>query len=365
MLRKIIHIDMDAFFASVEERDNPELRGKPIAVGGNPSGRGVLSTANYEARKYGLRSAMSSAHALRLCPKVIFVKPRFEAYKEASKIIREIFFEYTDKVEPLSLDEAYLDVTENKVDNKSATLLAMEIKKRIKDRTDLTASAGVSFNKFLAKVASDFDKPNGLTVITPEQSEEFLNKLAVGKFHGVGRVTKEKMYLLGIETGADLKKWQEIDLIRHFGKAGSHYFHIVRGEDERLVHTDHIQKSVGAEQTFSTDYNDWDVLKEELNQIALTVERRLNKSNISGKTISLKVRYDDFETITRALTFPSYVRETKVIYETALKLMKDTEAGARKVRLLGISVSNLDTDKSKSEFTQLAFNFDIGSGKSE
>ena len=357
MTRKIIHIDMDAFYASVEQRDNPELRGKAIAVGGSPSGRGVIATASYEARKYGIKSAMSSAVALRLFPKLIFVKPRFEAYKEASTIIQEIFYEYSDLVEPLSLDEAYIDVTENKMENPSATLIAKEIREKIFERTDLTASAGISYNKFLAKVASDMNKPNGMTLITPEMAEDFLEALPVGKFHGVGRVTKEKMNLLGIEKGSDLKKWHEADLIKHFGKAGSHYYHIVRGIDERSVHNDHVRKSFGAERTFSTDYNDWTLLKTELEGIANKLSERMENKSVKGKTISLKLRYDNFETITRALTLSYYTSSKEVLLEQALQLMEQTQAGDRKVRLLGISVSNLDSEKKEETGIQLKFDF--------
>jgi DNA polymerase IV len=357
MTRKIIHIDMDAFYASVEQRDNPELRGKAIAVGGSPSGRGVIATASYEARKYGIKSAMSSAVALRLYPKLIFVKPRFEAYKEASEIIQEIFYEYTDLVEPLSLDEAYLDVTENKVGNPSASIIARDIRQKIVERTQLTASAGVSYNKFLAKVASDMNKPNGITLITPEMAEEFLDSLPVGKFHGVGRVTKEKMNLLGIEIGADLKKWHEADLIKHFGKAGAHYYHIVRGIDERSVHNDHVRKSFGAERTFTTDYSDWVLLKSELEGIAAKVSERMERKEVKGKTISLKLRYDNFETITRAVTLPYFTSVKEVLLENALQLMEQTQAGERKVRLLGITVSNLDSEKKDEMGVQLRFEF--------
>lgn len=357
MIRKIIHVDMDAFYASVEQRDNPELRGKAIAVGGSPTGRGVIATASYEARKFGVKSAMSSAVALRLCPKLIFVKPRFEAYKEASNQIREIFFEYTELVEPLSLDEAYLDVTENKVENPSATLIAREIKAKIYTQTGLTASAGVSYNKFLAKVASDMKKPNGITVITPEQAADFLSQLPVGKFHGVGRVTKEKMQLLGIETGTDLLKWHEADLIRHFGKAGSHYYHIVRGEDNRQVQPEHIRKSVGAERTFETDYSDWTVLKEQLHFIAEKVSERMKKQPVKGRTISVKFRYQNFETFTRAVTLPEFCNDVETIFTQALHLFETSFDENRKIRLLGISVSNLDNEPSVSKSLQLSFNF--------
>lgn len=356
MIRKIIHIDMDAFYASVEQRDNPEWRGKAIAVGGSPTGRGVIATASYEARKYGVKSAMSSAVALRACPKLIFVKPRFEAYKEASEQIREIFYEYTDLVEPLSLDEAYLDVTENKMENPSATRIALEIKQKIVERTQLTASAGVSFNKFLAKVASDYQKPNGITIITPEKAEAFLEQLPIGKFYGVGRVTKEKMQLLGIESGKDLKTWQEADLIKHFGKAGSHYYHIVRGEDNRMVSNDHTRKSVGAERTFQTDYNDWSVLSEQLKLIAAKVSERMKKQPVKGRTISVKFRYENFETFTRAITLTEYTNEKELIYRQAFSLFEAAFNQERKIRLLGISISNLDNEKKiQGEQLQLEF----------
>lgn len=357
MIRKIIHIDMDAFYASVEQRDNPELRGKAIAVGGSPSGRGVIATASYEARKFGVKSAMSSAVALRMCPKLIFVKPRFDAYKEASIKIREIFFEYTDLVEPLSLDEAYLDVTENKVDNPSATLIAGEIKTKIYNQTGLTASAGVSYNKFLAKVASDINKPNGITVITPEKAADFLAQLPVGKFHGVGRVTKEKMQLLGIETGADLLKWNEADLIRHFGKVGSHYYHIVRGEDNRPVQSEHVRKSVGAERTFETDYSDWTILKEQLLFIAEKVSERMKKQPVKGRTISVKFRYQNFETLTRAITLTDFHNDTETIFSHSLHLFESSFDDSRKIRLLGISVSNLDNEPTLPKSLQLCLEF--------
>ncbi len=232
-VRKIIHVDMDAFFASVEQRDFPEYRNKPLVVGGSPQGRGVVAAASYEARKFGIHSAMPASRAVKLCPAAIFVKPRFDVYRAISNQIREIFFEYTDLVEPLSLDEAYLDVTQNHKNNPSATLIAREIKKKINAKTGLTASAGVSGNKFLAKIASDLDKPDGLSIITPEEAEPFIEKLEIGKFYGVGKATQKKMELLGIRTGADLKKWDEVDLVKQFGKSGHHYYRIVRGIDTR------------------------------------------------------------------------------------------------------------------------------------
>jgi len=244
-IRKIIHVDMDAFYASVEQRDHPEYKNKPLVVGGSPQGRGVVAAASYEARKFGIHSAMPASRAVKLCPNAIFVKPRFDVYKEVSHQIREIFFDYTDLVEPLSLDEAYLDVTENFKQNPSATLIAREIKRRVKQETGLTASAGVASNKFLAKIASDLDKPDGLSVITPEEAEEFIEKLPIGDFYGVGKATQKKMLTLGIKTGSDLKTWEEIDLVKQFGKSGHHYYRIARGIDNRLVKPNRIRKLIG------------------------------------------------------------------------------------------------------------------------
>ncbi|HKJ44237.1 MAG TPA: DNA polymerase IV [Balneolales bacterium] len=340
--RKIIHIDMDAFYASVEQRDKPELRGKAVIVGGSPDGRGVVATASYEARKFGVHSAMPAARAKRLCPHGIFVKPRFDAYKEISLQIRDIFFEYTDLVEPLSLDEAYLDVTENLVGNPSATLIAREIRKRIKEETGLTASAGVAPNKFLAKVASDINKPDGMTVITPEDAEKFIETLPIGKFHGIGKVTEKKMKSLGIKTGADLKKWPEIDLVNQFGKVGSYYYGIAKGIDDREVKAHRIRKSIGAENTFSEDYDDIQWMQKQLDEIAFKVAGRLEKSHTKGRTITLKVRFANFQRITRSMTLIQSVSDTDTIASVAKELLTQTEAGERKIRLLGITVSNLD-----------------------
>lgn len=348
---------MDAFYASVEQRDFPQYRGKPIVVGGSPEGRGVLATASYEARKYGLRSAMPSAHAIKLCPHVIFVRPRFEAYKEVSRQIREIFFDYTDLVEPLSLDEAYLDVTENKIDLPSATLIAKEIRKRIQNETELTTSAGVAFNKFLAKVASDVNKPNGIKVITPDIADNFIKQLSIGKFYGIGRVTEEKMKRLGIENGSDLQTWEEYDLVKHFGKAGRFYYAICRGEDNREVKTDRKRKSVGAEHTFENDLIDYLEIDTWLKEIAQKVSLRLKKQEIKARTVTLKVRYDNFETITRSQTLPSYVNDESLLYTVTKTMIEETEADHRPVRLLGISTSNLDNQTDMfGEQLELSFN---------
>jgi DNA polymerase IV len=341
-MRKIIHIDMDAFYASVEQRDQPNLAGKPVIVGGSPQSRGVVATCSYEARAYGVHSAMPTSQAYRLCPDGIFVKPRFDVYKGVSLQVRAIFHDYTDAVEPLSLDEAYLDVTGNKKNIPSATLIAREIQKRVKEELSLTCSAGVAENKFLAKIASGYKKPSGLTLITPEQSLDFIAALPIGKFYGIGEATERKMKELGIHNGLDLRDWDEIDLVRHFGKSGHFYFRIARGVDERPVEPYRTRKSVGAENTYAEDIADLDLIRDKLLDIAHTVEMRMERANTSGRTITLKVRYDDFEIATRSTTLHSDVRESEVLYRTACNLLPLTEAGTRKIRLLGISVSNLD-----------------------
>ncbi|MFU8812095.1 MAG: DNA polymerase IV [Balneolaceae bacterium] len=340
--RKIIHIDMDAFFASVEQRDRPELRGKPVVVGGSPQGRGVVAAASYEARRYGIHSAMPAMRAVSLCPSCIFVKPRFDIYKEVSHQIRDIFFRYTDLVEPLSLDEAYLDVTENFANTPSATRIAQAIRADIKNETDLTASAGISINKFLAKIASDMDKPDGCFLIPPHKAEAFVEALPIGTFHGVGKVTQRKMEQLGIETGADLKKWDEVDLVKQFGKAGHHYFRIARAIDERPVKSHRIRKSIGKERTFSDDVSDREWMVSFLQELAEKVADSMDRLQAGGKTITLKVRYKNFDTITRSHTLPSFTSSAEEIARVAILLFDETEAGARDVRLLGISVSGLN-----------------------
>ncbi|MFM2395368.1 MAG: hypothetical protein RLZZ546_3351, partial [Bacteroidota bacterium] len=293
VLRKIIHVDMDAFYASVEQMDNPQLKGKPIAVGGSEV-RGVVSAASYEARKFGVRSAMSGAQAKRLCPDLIFVRPRFERYAQISKQIRKIFYDYTDLVEPLSLDEAYLDVTQNKKGNPSATLIAQEIRKRIFEEVGLTASAGISINKFVAKIASDYNKPNGQKTINPDEVEAFLEGLDVKKFYGIGKVTAERMYQLGIYTGADLKQKSFEYLDEHFGKSGRHYYYLVRGISNSQVKPNRTTKSVAAEHTFYTNLTSEIFMEEKLERIAGELSRRLEKHKISGKTVTLKIKYSDF-----------------------------------------------------------------------
>lgn len=339
--RKIIHVDMDAFYASVEQRDNPEYRGKPIAVGGRPEGRGgVVATASYEARKFGIRSAMPSKKALELCPDVIFVRPRFDAYKQASEKIREIFRRYTDLIEPLSLDEAYLDVTEDKLNIGSAIKIAQQIKAAIKDELQLTASAGVSINKFVAKIASDMNKPDGLTFIAPGAVEEFMERLPVEKFFGVGKVTADKMKGMGLHTGADLKKLAEEELVKYFGKPGRFYYRIVRGIDERSVEPHRETKSLAAEDTFPVDLTGIEEMNAELEKIATTVCNRLEKYQLKGRTVTLKIKYSDFKIITRNHSFTEPVSILETILETAKKLLAATEPEGRKIRLLGISISN-------------------------
>lgn len=356
--RKIIHIDMDAFFASVEQRDFPQYRGKPLLVGGSPQGRGVIAAASYEARKFGIHSAMPASKAVRLCPSAIFVKPRFDVYKEVSQQIRAIFLDYTDLVEPLSLDEAYLDVTENHKGIPSATLIAREIKKRIKEETGLTASAGISENKFLAKIASDMDKPDGIYLISPERAEAFIEDLPIGKFHGVGKATQEKMERLGIHTGKDLKTWNEVNLVKHFGKSGHHYYRIARGIDNRIVKPDRIRKSIGKERTFSEDVSDLEWIENFLEELAEKVSASMEKLNAAGKTITLKVRYKNFDTVTRSQTLFQYTSSKEEISSIAKTLLLETEAGEREVRLLGISVSSLNLTEGGSFGEQLEIPFE-------
>lgn len=359
-LRKIIHVDMDAFYASVEQMDRPELKGKPVAVGGGEK-RGVVSAASYEARKFGVKSAMSGYLAKRNCPGLIFVKPRFERYKEISQKIRAIFFDYTDLVEPLSLDEAYLDVTQNKKKMTSASKIAEEIRQRILDEVGLTASAGISVNKFIAKVASDYNKPNGQKTVEPEEISEFLEALEIRKFYGVGKVTTQKMYKLGIFTGKDLKQKSVEFLEAHFGKSGSFYYNVVRGIHLSAVKPHRIPKSVGAERTFSENLSSEVFMMEKLDHIAQELDRRLKHSKIAGKTITLKIKYSDFSLHTRSKTIPFYIADKSLILENAKELLYQ-EKLQNSVRLLGISVSNLNTDPKPVENNnipvQLRFDFD-------
>lgn len=360
-LRKIIHVDMDAFYASVEQLDHPELRGKAVAVGGSEK-RGVVSAASYEARKFGVKSAMSGYLARQNCPHIIFVKPRFYRYKEVSQQIRKIFLDYTDLMEPLSLDEAYLDVTINKKGNPSATLIAQEIRQRIFNELGLTASAGISINKFIAKIASDYNKPNGQKTVNPEEVLQFLEDLEIRKFYGVGKVTADKMYKLGIFTGKDLK-FQSLSFLEdNFGKSGAHFYHVVRGIHNSPVKPQRIPKSVGAERTFSENLSSEIFMLERLEHIAQELESRLKKSEIAGKTITLKIKYSDFSLQTRSKTLPYFIAGKDLILETAKELLYQ-EKLENSVRLLGISLANLNTDtkeahQNKNVLTvQLRFDF--------
>ena len=364
-IRKIIHIDMDAFYASVEQRDRPEFKGKPLIVGGDPQSRGVVAACSYEARKFGIHSAMPSVTAYRLCPDAVFIRPRFDMYREVSAQLREIFYEYTGLVEPLSLDEAFLDVTENYKCMPSATLIAREIKKKIYDRTGgLTSSAGVSFNKFLAKVASDINKPDGITVITPEMADEFLANLPIRKFFGVGKVTEEKMLNIGIKTGGDLKKYKKEQLIQIFGKSGRYFYDISHGFDDRPVEPNRIRKSLGKETTFSEDIDDTDQMIEVLENIAAKLENSLIKMDAKGRTITLKVKYFDFQSITRSITVDEPAESASVIMKYVKPLLNRSEAGHKKVRLLGIAVSNFDGQEIKVErYCQLPLPFKFSDAK--
>ena len=353
--RKIIHIDMDAFFASVEQLDNPALRGKPIAVGGAEN-RGVVAAASYEARKFGVRSAISGFLAKKNCPDLIFVRARFDRYKEISSKIQKIFYEYTDLVEPLSLDEAYLDVTVNKKGNPSATLLAQEIRLQIFNEVGLTASAGISVNKFVAKIASDYNKPNGQKTVNPDEVISFLEVLPIRKFYGVGKVTTEKMYQLGIFTGLELKGKSLEFLEKHFGKSGNFYFNVVRGIHNSEVKSHRITKSVAAEHTFDVNLSSEIFMIAQLENIAISLEKRLKKHHIAGKTVTLKIKYSDFTQQTRSKTLPYFISDKILILETVKELlfqerMKDS------VRLLGISLSNLNTEEKKTVVVQLKFAF--------
>ncbi|EJL62391.1 DNA polymerase IV [Flavobacterium sp. CF136] len=353
--RKIIHIDMDAFYASVEQMDNPALRGKAIAVGGSEN-RGVVSAASYEARKFGVRSAISGVLAKKYCPEIIFVRPRFDRYKEISTKIHEIFHEYTDMVEPLSLDEAYLDVTQNKKGNPSASLLAQEIRLRIFNEVGITASAGISVNKFVAKIASDYNKPNGQKTVNPDEVIPFLEELPIRKFYGVGKVTTEKMYQLGIFTGLDLKSKSVEFLEKHFGKSGGFYFNVVRGIHNSEVKASRITKSVAAEHTFDVNLSSEIFMLEQLEKIAVSLEKRLKKYNILGKTVTLKIKYSDFTQQTRSKTLPYFIADKSLILETVEELLYQ-ERMKDSVRLLGISLNNLNTEQKKAVVVQLKFDF--------
>ncbi len=354
-MRKILHVDMDAFYASVEQRDDPNLRGKPVAVGG-AVGRGVVAAASYEARQYGVRSAMPSRTAARLCPDLIFVKPRFQQYRDVSRQIKNIFISYTDLVEPLSLDEAYLDVTQNKKGLESATLIAKQIKQDIHSETRLTASAGVSMNKFLAKVASGLNKPDGLTLILPEHAKTFLAQLPIEKFHGIGAKTAEKMRQLGIRSGADLKKKSELQLAQLFGKSGRHYYRIVRALDERPVKPDRVRKSLGAERTFAEDLHQEQEILERLNSILDKVIKRMNEAGVKGRTLTLKIKYHDFSQTTRSKTLSHYSDQKDEAWQVIQHLLHQPVFPEKPIRLLGVAYSNLDLSEPFTPL-QLTLNF--------
>ncbi len=346
---------MDAFYASIEQRDNPDLAGKAVAVG-KGSDRGVVSAASYEARKYGVRSAMSSKIAQKKCPHLIFVRGRMDHYKAVSKEIMEIFFEYTDLVEPLSIDEAFLDVTQNKKNLKSATLIAREIKEKIYEKTTLTASAGVSINKFLAKIASDYNKPDGLFVIKPDDAEKFVEELPIEKFHGVGKVTAEKMHKLGINKGLDMKKKPQHWLIKHFGKVGIHYYYISRAIDERQVNPNRQRKSVGTEQTFEKDLQSRFEIITALYHIEKELLRRMERSQSFGKTLTIKIKFNDFRQITRSRTIPQAIDNFDILHRTTKEIFRTLDWDEKKIRLLGLSVSQLEKDQTH-EAVQLELDF--------
>jgi len=345
---------MDAFYASVEQRDYPEYRQKALAVGWGGE-RGVVMTASYAARKYGVRSAMPSSIAKRKCPHLLFVLPRFDAYKAASRQIREIFYDYTDLVEPLSIDEAFLDVTDNKKSIPSATYVAQEIKKRIFEETQLTATAGISFNKFLAKIASDMNKPDGLTVIHPKQAVAFVETLSVEKFHGVGKVTAKKMANLGILTGKDLKQWTEKALIQHFGKVGGHFYRVARAIDNRPVEPNRVRKSVSAEDTFSEDVREEEIMLEQLRKITEIVAKRMKNTQSFGKTVTLKIKYHDFQIQTRSKTAYYSLQSFDQIFPIVAFLLQHPELPTKAVRLLGVGISNLQQEN--EEGLQLVMDF--------
>ncbi len=355
--RKIVHIDMDAFYASVEQRDNPDLKGKPIAVGGGEN-RGVTTTASYEARKFGVRSAMPGWKAKQLCPNIIFVKPRFDAYKRVSQKIREIFSEYTDLIEPLSLDEAFLDVTCNKKDIQYGMEVAQQIMSRVKEETELTCSAGVSYCKFLAKIASDVKKPNGLTVITPQRAKSFLETLEVKDFFGVGKVTANKMERMGIFTGADIKQYSQLDLAQKFGKIGRHFYYLVRGIDNRPVNPNRVRKSLAVERTLETNLEGIDQILPVLFRIIDTFYERLLKADNFGRTITLKLKSSDFQIITRSITKDFFIRNKEEIRTTAITLLEQNKDTFKSIRLIGLTASNLEKELDELSSYQLSFEWE-------
>ncbi len=353
-MRQIIHIDMDAFYASVEQRDFPQYRNKPVVVGGDPASRGVVATCSYEARTFGIHSAMACSQALRLCPQAIFVRPRFEVYRQISQQIRDIMFSYTDVVEPLSLDEAYLDVTQCNRTFGSPTLIAKAIQKDIQSKTGLTASAGISYNKFLAKIASDLDKPNGLTLITEKQGPNFVQQLPIGKFYGIGPATQEKMQCMGIYTGDDLLAWSLDELKPLFGKASLYYYNAARGLDDREVESHRQRKSIGSEKTFDEDLRDPKEMLEKLHQLATEVWQEMQQKEVTARTITVKVKFDDFVQVTRAKTVSRNINEVVEITVHLQELLHKAEIEGRRVRLLGVTVSNLDMLNSVKKEQQLS-----------
>ena len=354
--RKIIHIDMDAFYASVEQRDDPSLRGKPVGIGSEDR-RGVLCTASYEARKYGVHSAMSGVQAKRLCPELIFLPPDFKKYKQVSQQVHEIFHRYTDLVEPLSLDEAYLDVTQNKQGIELAVDIAKRIKQEIYDELHLTASAGVSFNKFLAKVASDFRKPDGITVIHPSRAMRFIDKLPITDFWGVGHKTAETMHAMGIFNGVDLRQLSRLRLRQVFGKAGETYYNFARAIDPRPVEPHWVRKSVGCERTFEEDSSNPNVLLTELYRLVLELVERLKKNDFKGRTLTLKVKFHDFTQITRSRTAPHILRKKEDILPIAKALLSEVNYSGRPIRLLGVQVSNMNDEPHRPQWIQLELPF--------
>lgn len=353
-VKKIIHVDMDAFYASVEQRDEPRYRGKPLVVGGSPEKRGVVAAASYEARIYGIHSSMSARTAYQKCKELIFVRPRFEVYKEVSHQLREIFYRYTDLVEPLALNEAYLDVTKNKNNIPSATWIAKEIKNSILEETRLTASAGISINKFLAKVASALDKPDGLSLIPPELALDFVEQLPIEKFYGIGKVTAAKMNGLGIRVGADLKKWSLAELMNEFGKTGQFYYKMARAQDDREVNPNRIRKSIGAETTFEKDLDHLDSIKLELENLAQTLKQRLDKNRTYGRTLTFKIKDADFQQCTRSITVSYLIQDANIIINLAQKLLAGTNVEDKQVRLLGLSISNLSGSELEVNYVQLS-----------
>ncbi|MGF7230834.1 DNA polymerase IV [Arachidicoccus sp.] len=341
--RKIIHVDMDAFYASVEQRDFPQYRGKALIVGGMPEGRGgVVATASYEARKFGVHSAMPSKTAQRLCPHAIFVYPRFDAYKTVSRHIREIFERYTDIIEPLSLDEAYLDVTHDKQGIGYAMDIAKQIKLAIKEELNLTASAGVSINKFVAKIASDMNKPDGLTFIGPSKIEAFMEQLKVEKFHGVGKVTAAKMKAMGLHTGGDLKKLTEAEMTTRFGKPGKFYFQIVRGIDNRPVQAHRETKSVSVEDTYQEDLTTKETMLVELETLSQRLSERLQRAGLKGRTITVKFKFHDFTIMTRSLSFTILISDKENMIQTVKNILENAPLKDKRVRLLGVGISNFE-----------------------